>query len=137
MKRLVTLAVLVVLTASLTAVRGDDKDKDKEKDKDKVLAVESVYYPLKVGNTWTYKGPANTTLVNKVAKIEPIDNVMCARVETSVGGQAVAFEHISVTKDGIYRHTLNGMKADKPILILKLPPKNGDSWEINAKFGTE
>src|SRR6478672_2213631 len=111
MKRLVTLAILVVLTASFTTVRGDDKDKDKEKDQ--TVITDSAYYPLKVGSSWTYKGPANTTLVNKVAKHEKVGDVMCARIETSVGGNTVAYEHISVAKDGIYRHTLNGMQADK------------------------
>ena len=56
------------------------------------------------------------------------------KIETFVDGKSVAFEHIATTKDGIYRYSLNGMPADKPILILKLPPMKGDKWKIDAKF---
>jgi len=112
MKRLTTLAAaLVILGAPIAWVRADDKVGD------------SPYYPLKVGNAWTYNGPGNTKLVNKVVGHEKIGDVMCAKIETQVDGKAVAFEHIGVTADGVYRYSLNGMKADKPILILKLPPR--------------
>jgi hypothetical protein len=129
MKRLVTLAAAIVLAASFPSARADDNDK----------VGESPYYPLKVGNTWTYNGPKNATIVNKVVAHEKIGGVMCAKIETYVNGAANAFasEHISVTKDGIYRNTLNGKEADKPILILKLPAKAGDEWKIESKIGND
>jgi hypothetical protein len=125
MKRLATLSVLIVMAASFAPVHGQDKIE------------ETPYYPLKVGNTWTYTGPNKITLVNKVVAHEKIGTVMCAKIETYVDGKSVAFEHIATTKDGIYRYSLNGMQADKPILILKLPPMKGDEWKIDAKFGND
>jgi hypothetical protein len=127
MKRLVTLAAAIVLVASFPSARAADDDK----------VGESPYYPLKVGNTWTYNGPKNSTIVNKVVAHEKVGGVMCAKIETYLNGQATAFasEHISITKDGIYRNSLNGKEADKPILILKLPPKTGDEWKIESKIG--
>jgi hypothetical protein len=127
MKRVATLTALVILAASLNSVRADDKDK----------IGESPYYPLKIGNAWTYNGPGNTKLVNKVVAHEKVGDMMCAKIETQVGGVAQAFEHIGITADGIYRYTLNGTKIDKPILILKLPPKKGDEWKIDTKVGNE
>ncbi len=127
MKRFATLTALVILITPLTSVRADDKDK----------VGESPYYPLKVGNTWTYNGPGNTKLINKVVAHEKIGDMMCARVETQVNGETKAFEHIGITADGIYRYSLNGVKVDKPILILKLPAKKGDEWKIDAKVGNE
>jgi hypothetical protein len=127
MKRFATLAALVILAAPLATVRADDKDK----------VGESEYYPLKVGNAWTYNGPGNTKLVNKVVAHEKVGGVMCAKVETQVDGKAVAFEHIGITADGIYRYSLNGMAAEKPVLILKLPAKKGDEWKIDTKFGND
>ena len=95
------------------------------------------YYPLQVGNTWTYRGPGNITLVNKIVAHEMIAGVMCAKVEASLNGMAVGHEHIGVTKDGICRVTINGTKIDKPVLILKLPAKTGDEWHIKSKIGNE
>jgi hypothetical protein len=127
MKRLATLTALVILAGSLNSVRADDKDK----------VGESPYYPLKVGSTWTYNGPGATKIVNKITGHEKVGDVMCAKVETQVGGVTQTFEHIGITADGIYRYSFNGTKIDKPVLILKLPAKKGDEWKIDTKIGTE
>jgi hypothetical protein len=104
--------------------------------KDKVAS--SLYYPLKVGNTWTYKivGQDQPFTV-KVANHEQVGEVWCARLESSVGGKVVATEDVAVQKDGIYRYTMAGRKADPPIRFLKLPFKKGDSWKVNSMIGDE
>jgi hypothetical protein len=126
MKRFAALTALVILAAPLSSVRADDK-----------VVGESPYYPLKIGNTWTYNGPGNTKLINKVVAHEKVGDMMCARVETQINGETKAFEHIGITADGIYRYSLNGVKVDKPVLILKLPAKKGDEWKIDSKVGNE
>jgi hypothetical protein len=97
------------------------------------------YFPLQVGTTWTYQLPSvpGTKLVNKVVKHEMIDGVLCAKLETSMNGNVLANEHIGVTKDGICRFRINGAKIEKPVLILKLPAKTGDSWAVKSKVGNE
>ncbi len=130
MKRLVILAAALVAAASWTAAHADDTDK----------VGESPYYPLKIGTTWTYTAPMNKTIVAKVVAHEKKGGVMCAKIESSADGQVQGTEHIGITKDGIYRYTLNGKDADKPILILKLhdgAPKADDEWKIDAKIGSD
>jgi hypothetical protein len=126
MKRVVPFAALALFVALPAALPADDNDKMEE----------SPYYPTKVGTTWTYKGP-NGEVVNKIVKHEKVGDVLCARVETSVGGKTVANEHIRVTKEGIYRYKLNDMAVQPPVLLMKLPPKKDDEWKVDSKLGTQ
>ncbi len=93
---------------------------------------ESPYFPLQKGTTWTYK-IGDKSFIMKVADHEKIGGVLCARVEMIVDGKVQTFEHLSVAEDGIYRYSIGGTKLDVPVCILKLPPKKGDSWMIDAK----
>lgn len=128
-----TLLVALILGLSSFQARAQEKDKDKEK-VEKIT--ESPYYPLAVGNTWNYKlGEMKFTM--KVTKHEPVDKVLCARVELVVDNSVKAFEHIGVTTDGIYRYSYEGKKTEPPVRILKLPFKAGETWEVNAKVGGE
>lgn len=96
--------------------------------------VETPYYPLKEGTRWEYqlKGQ-NVTIVMRVAKVEKLDNKMAALVETVVNNNVVASEHIRTEKDGVYRMTFMGQKAEPPVRILKLPAKKGDTWSVETK----
>lgn len=99
---------------------------------------ESAYYPVGVGSTWTYSVPQSDAkqtkqiFVTHVAAHEKISGVMCARIESMSGGQIVGTDHISVTKNAIYRYTLNDDEASSPIQLLKLPPNN-DEWTIDSR----
>jgi hypothetical protein len=99
--------------------------------------LESSWYPLEVGTTWTYDTSDKTSFTIKVAKHEKVGNVLCARLEMSGEGRLAAFEHIAVEKDGIYRYGINGKTPDKPVLILKLPPKKGDTWTVDCKVDSD
>lgn len=112
---------------------------------------ETPYYPLKVGTTWHYRaGESRFTI--RVARHEKVGETLCALLETLRDGKVVGSEHLAVASDGIYRHDVTSPQLqsdpnDKtkkvkllvkqtlkpPILILKLPPKNGDSWKIDSK----
>lgn len=121
MKRFAVVAVAVVLSAASLPARAEDK------------MLESPYYPLQVGNSWTYTGQnagVKMTITNKVAKHEKVGDTLCARLEYEVDGKVVGHEHLAVQKDGIYRYSMNGQTLDKPIKILTLPPKKGDTWDI-------
>src|SRR5262245_30754651 len=119
---------LVVLLAASAAARDDDG------------LEETPYYPLKVGTTWTYRdadAPGAARVVVKVARHEKVGDVLCARLETHKDGKATGYEHIAVAKEGVYRHSINGLRPDKPILLLKLPPRPGDEWPVAGKVGNE
>jgi hypothetical protein len=130
MKRLATLAsgVVLFLGSIWTPVSGGDKG---EKKADSGTLV-SEYYPLKKGNTWEYLSGGKKIVV-KVADVDTIDigdsKIPCARVETDGG---VVTEHLTVKQDGVYRVRSNGQDIKPAVMILKLPPKKGDSWPIDS-----
>jgi hypothetical protein len=92
-------------------------------------AKETPYYPLKKGNSWTYK-VMDKSITMKVAGQEKDGT----KVETLVDDKSVAAEHVLVKEDGVYRTSINGQKPDAPVLFLKLPPKKGDSWTVDTKI---
>jgi hypothetical protein len=102
---------------------------------------ETPYYPLKIGNTWTYKiGETHFTM--KVVKYEDVESEgkkqTCARVEMSGSdGKVQAVEHVAVKEDGVYRYMFENKKAEPPVRFLKLPPKKDDTWDVNSKIGAE
>jgi hypothetical protein len=119
--RLVLLAALTFPVWLVATVPAQDTIKDSE------------YYPLPVGTTWEYLADGQK-IVLKVAKIEMYNGVQCAVIETSFKDTANGAEHISVGKDGVFRHSMNGEKVEPAARILKLPFKSGDSWKIASKF---
>lgn len=106
---------------------------------DKAKMPETAWYPLQVGNKWTYTATAEKEGANKlkaeyrVTAIEEFGGTTCAKVELFIDGKPQSFEHLSVTADGVYRQGFQGNKADKPVLLLKLPPKDGETWTIDSK----
>ena len=126
--------VLVVLGASFWVSTGNAQEKSQN---------EKSYYPLNAGNKWTYqiesdnipKGSAK--LVNQIAKIEKIDNVSLARLETTAKERIAATEHLSVNEKGIFRHRYNGVEITPPICLLKFPIKKNDSWKTESVTGKE
>jgi hypothetical protein len=96
----------------------------------------TAYYPLKIGTRWQYKVGGNSLTV-KVTKHEKVGDLNCAVLETSRDDQVVATEHVGIKADGVFRYSLGAIKPDPPFRILKLPPKNGDSWDIQSKVGGE
>jgi hypothetical protein len=111
---------------------------------------ETPYYPLRVGATWHYKAGGGKFSV-RVAGHEKAGGRMCARVETTnADGKVSSLEHLYVTAEGVYRQDIQGARRDQasrggvpalgpvqtldpPLLILKLPPRAGDSWGIDSQ----
>jgi len=106
----------LALAVALTAQEGGGK--------------ETEWYPLKKDTTWTYKVPGNS-IVMKVTNPADKDG---AKVETLVNGKSIANEHIQVKEDGVYRTSINGLKPEQPVRFLKLPPKEGESWDVETKI---
>ncbi len=123
-----SLACAALAAALLPALAGAGRAQDK---------IETTpYYPLAVGTTWDYKAGDNKFTL-KVTKHEKVGNALCARVGMFVKDKEQSFEHISVTKDGVYRNTFEGKEATPPVLFLKLPPKKDETWKVDSKVGGE
>lgn len=140
MKRLMR-SLLACLLLAVVAIELTAQDKLKE----------TTYYPLKVGTTWHYRSSESKFTI-RVARHEKVGDVLCALLETIRDGKVVGSEHLAVTGDGVYRHDLTypQLQSDPkdknktvkvsikqtpkpPILILKLPPRKGDSWKVDSK----
>lgn len=114
------LAVLVLIGGSVTLSLADDK------------MPATPYYPLNVGDTWTYRAGDNRFSL-KVAEIKTVEGKPRAKVELLVNNKAVSSEQIGVTKDGVVRYTFEGKEAKPPIEFLKLPPKPDVTWKIDSE----
>jgi hypothetical protein len=140
MKRLIrALFVCLALLPATAKLAAQDKLK------------ETPYYPLQVGTIWHYRGGDGKFIV-RVVKHEKVGDTLCALLETKRDGKVVGSEHLAVAADGVYRHDLTAMQPqtdpnDKnktvgqavtqtlkpPLLVLKLPPKKGDTWKVDSK----
>jgi hypothetical protein len=128
MKRLAL--ALLVLPLGLVAPAGGAEDK----------LPESPWYPLRVGTSWQYKAGDGKFQV-RVARHEKVGEAPAARLETVRDGKVVAVEHVGVTADGVYRYDLESSRDDQklteeykpPILLLKLPPKKGETFQTDSK----
>jgi hypothetical protein len=88
----------------------------------------SDYYPLEVGLVWSYRGGEHNRTV-RVARHEVLDGTPCARVETRQDDEVVATEHVFTRADGVYGLSRDGKKLSRPLLLLKLPPAAGSTWQ--------
>lgn len=120
MKRLIGLSVVALFLTGLSLSAQEKKGTAAE------------LYPLKVGNTWTYKVSGGSIQV-KVEKKEMFGGEDAFKLETSAQGKVSATEHIAVKDDGVYRVGVNLLKPDAPIKILPKTPAKGDTWDVKTK----
>ncbi len=90
------------------------------------------YYPVAVGNTWTYRAGDNRFQV-KVAEVKEVGGVTRAKLDLVVNQKVLSHEYVGVGKDGVYRYTFENKDAKPPIKFLELPPKSGASWSVESK----
>lgn len=117
MKRLLGLSVFALFVSAISLTAQEKTDP---------------LYPLKVGNTWTYKVSGGSIVV-KVEKKEKFANKDCYKLETSAQGKVSASEHVVVESDGVYRTGVNGLAPTAAIKFLALPAAKGSKWNINTK----
>jgi hypothetical protein len=92
---------------------------------------ETLYLPLKVGEALKYKiGDARYT--RKVAQFEDYEKQPCAVVQTLVGDRVASWERVAVKADGVYRYSSDDNRCDPPVCFLKLPIKDGDTWQVDS-----
>ncbi len=93
----------------------------------------TAYYPLTVGNSWTYKIGPNKVVVSVVRSEDGVAHIE----SSSQGGKVTLTEALKVKADGVYRVIANDKKITPPLKILSLPARKGESWEIDSKIGDE
>src|SRR5262245_671764 len=122
------LVMLVGLSAALPGPAQDDPTKA------------PVYWPLKVGARWTYAVDLNgmrSTMIQEVTKIERINDVDLARLETVMNGMTVATEHLRETDKGIFRHRFADMDSTPPAQLARYPVKQDDTWTQDIRIGQD
>ncbi len=100
------------------------------------------YYPLQVGNQWSFRvtvGENSANAISKIAKMETIDGLDLAKLEAIVNGNVVATEHLRETEKGIFRHRNNGAEITPPICLLEYPVKLKETskWRGDIKVGAD
>jgi hypothetical protein len=92
----------------------------------------TLYYPVVVGATWTYRAGDNRFQI-KVAEVKDVAGVTRAKLDLIVGDKVISHEHVGVAKDGVYRYTFEGKEAKPPIKFLELPVKKDATWSVDSK----
>jgi hypothetical protein len=85
------------------------------------------YMPLKLGTKWTYDVDAGDGIKNRVVQ----------EVGKSRDGTTIATEHVRATPEGLYRHRVQGIEYEPPVLYMKLPYKEGETWDETTKAGAQ
>jgi hypothetical protein len=129
-------ALLVVVIAAFPAAAQTGKAK-KSSDTGDTKSKTGDYYPLKVGNKWTFEVDAGAgqkvVMTSVIAAEENSDGKPLARLEVYINGQkAGATEHLMTNKDGVFRVKFNNVEFTPPLCMLKYPLKAGQSWEIKT-----
>lgn len=93
-----------------------------------------IYYPLFVGSRWTYEMSGHKELDGKIfetraARHERVGLTDCTVIEASLDGKQVSTEHLSATKQGIFRHSFDNERLPTPVCLMKFPYKPGATWE--------
>ncbi len=101
-----------------------------------------VYYPLKVGNQWTYRA-GDQKVIERVDKLVTLEVQKGDKVEKIPAFRLVTTnrahkdreltENIAVLADGIYRYPTDDKDTSGPVCLLKLPvPRAGESWPVTT-----
>jgi hypothetical protein len=129
---------LALLLSAGSPLPGQDKDKDKKGEP----APTTPYAPLKVGTTWEYlvtthiTEPAKRVEKHKatvrVIREETVRKSRVAVLETTYEGKKIV-ERLGAQKDGLYRYSGEGIDYLPPLCLLKLPPKDGETWAVKSR----
>lgn len=91
-------------------------------------------FPAEVGTRWTYVAN-QAEVIEEIVAIDEISGERCLKVETSVNGQVLSFEHLAVRPDGLYRVSIGGEKVVPPLCFFKFTPRSGEKWSVKSKVG--
>jgi len=103
------------------------------------------YYPLEIGNTWTYLNSEDDTINFEIVDtidIESLDTTAFVKqVTTSDLQDAANFSYINKDSDAVYQYAMGGSNAGGDTILFspklplyKLPLIPGESWEIEFEI---
>ncbi|MFC1716366.1 PKD domain-containing protein [Candidatus Poribacteria bacterium] len=106
------------------------------------LRVSRNYYPLTVGNTWTYKDSDGNTVNFEIVDTVDIEalgiTTFVKQVTTSDLEEAANFSYIATSSDGVSQYGMGGSNAGGDTItfspelpIYKLPPIHRESWSVD------
>jgi hypothetical protein len=98
-----------------------------------VVVGQSGFYPLAIGSEWRYEINGKT-VVARVSKQEKMGGHAAGKVDSFLEDRLLSSEHIAVTKEGVFRVAFDGAVPTKPVMILKLPPKDGEVWAVETEI---
>jgi len=103
------------------------------------ISLAADYLPLKEGNQWTYTMSNGMQMTTRIVGFENVGEVRCAVAETTMGFQTTQ-ECLAADAQGIksYLARMQGqeLRYDPPVLRIKLPYREGDTWEATVnQFG--
>ena len=91
--------------------------------------------PLREGNQWTFAMSNGVQTTTKVTGFADVGAVRCAILETTLSGQT-SREYVAVDAEGVktYMGQAQGQefRYDPPLLRIKLPYKEGDTWTADG-----
>ena len=129
-----TLGILILLASA------PGKAQDKKGLGGKKPALTANYYPLDVGNQWTYKvkvGEKSAILVSTITKVETVNGLSLALLEGELNGERKTTEHLRQTEAGVFRYRNNGADLDPPACLVQYPVKSGAKWQGQFKISAE
>ena len=89
------------------------------------------YFPLKEGNQWSYSMSNGMQMTMTVKEFTNVGDVLCAAIETTMGVQTTR-EYLAADTQGLkaYMSQAQGQefRYDPPVLRIKLPYKEGQTW---------
>ncbi|MEN6575011.1 MAG: zinc ribbon domain-containing protein [Phycisphaerales bacterium] len=96
------------------------------------VSVAADYMPMKEGNQWNYTMSNGIQMTTKVSGFEDVDGIRCAVLDTTAAGQT-SREYVAVDSQGVksYMSQTQGQqfRYDPPVLRVKLPYRQGDTWQ--------
>jgi len=96
------------------------------------------YAPLQEGNQWIFMMSNGAQTTTKVTGFADVGAVRCAILETTLSGQT-SREYVAVDAEGVKTHMGQAQgqefRYDPPLLRIKLPYREGDTWTATATQG--
>jgi hypothetical protein len=87
------------------------------------------YYPLREGASWTYRTHTGREFVRRVLGTEAVEGTDCRIIQSG----ELEKHWMALGREGVTLHRSKGLNFEKPLLLFKLPPKEGERWEGAAQ----
>ncbi len=107
-----------------------------------ILRVSRNYYPLAIGNIWTYKDTEGNTVNFEIVDTVDIEalgvTTFVKQTTTSAQENAATFTYISRSSDGVSQYGMGGSNAGGDTItfspelpIYRFPPIHRESWSVD------